>query len=173
MVPGIPGDPAAGGDAGAGVGAAVFECDVPCPDVEIEINDSPDAKSDLVQLHSERPPARPTVNCRIRAVTLPPNPGAIVLTNPDGRLRFGASDKTLSLTVPNDGSWVPFQISGETGSGAIGDAVIEAHCNTAKGALQGKKALTVFWFDSPKIELTPGGSIRWPAATTHPPRRRR
>ncbi len=157
MVPGTPGDPAAGPDAAAGVSTTVFECDVPCPDVEIEIDNSPDAKSDLVQLRSEHPPGRPTVNCRIRAVSLPPNPGTIVLTNPDGRLRFGASDKTLTLTVPNDGSWVPFQISGEKGSDAIGDAVIEAHCNTGKGALQGKKALTVFWFDGAKIDLTPGG----------------
>lgn len=157
MVAGTPADPAAGPDAAAGVSTTVFQCEVPCPDVEIEINNSPDAKSDLVQLRSEHPPGRPTVSCRIHATTLPPNPGTIVLTNPDGRLRFGASDKTLTLTVPNDGSWVPFQISGEVGSNAIGDAVIEAHCNTDKGALKGKKALTVFWFDSAKIDLTPGG----------------
>jgi hypothetical protein len=157
MGPGAPGDPAAGPGAGGAVDAAVLECSIPCPEVVIEINNSLDAKSDLVQLHSEHPPSRPTVNCRIRAATLPPNPGTIVLTNPDERLRFGAGDKTATVTVPNDGSWVPFQISGEKGSNAIGDAVIEAHCNTADGPLQGKKSLTVFWFDSPKIELTPGG----------------
>jgi hypothetical protein len=82
-----------------------------------------------------------------------------VLTNPDGRLRFPESaDTTKTVALPADGSWVPFEISGERGSAAIGDAVIEAHCQTATGDLKGSKPVTVFWFDNLQIKITPGGN---------------
>jgi len=149
-------NPAAGPDAEQACDDPMAHCNMPCAEVEIEINDTPGTKDDLVQVRSEHPPDRPTVDCQIRAVTYPPSTSTIVLTNPDGRLRFGAADaKTLSVPVPNDGSWVPFQISGEKGSKDIGDAVIEAHCNTAAGPLMGKKAATVFWFEG-EIKLVPG-----------------
>jgi hypothetical protein len=84
--------------------------------------------------------------------------GTIVLTNPDGRLRFpNDADITKTLTVPHNGSWVDFEISGETGSAALNDAVIEAHCNTPTGTLKGSKTVTVFWFDQAKMEVTSGG----------------
>jgi hypothetical protein len=82
-----------------------------------------------------------------------------VLTNPDGRLRFpNPADTTTTVTVPGDGSWVSFQISGERGSNAIGDAVIEAHCNTATGALKATKPATVFWFDQAQMNITVGSN---------------
>ena len=128
--------------------------------VEIQINNTPTTSDDLVGLQCDHPAHRSKVDCRIRAT------GAtailtIVLTNPDGRLRFPESaDTTKTVSVPSDGSWVPFQISGEKGSNAIGDAVIEAHCQTEKGALLGTKPVTVFWFDKAQIKLTQAGNYK-------------
>lgn len=140
-----------------------------CPPVEIEINNTPDAKDDLVGLKCEHPAHRSIVNCRIKAK----GAGAIrtiVLTNPDGRLRFpNTADTTTTVNLPADGSWVGFQISGELGSNAIGDAVIEAHCQTATGALVGKKPATVFWFDQAEIKVTPGGNYTLVGTTFAPP----
>ena len=128
-----------------------------CPTVEIQINNTPTTNDDLVRLKCDHPAGRFKVNCQIRAT----GAGAIrtvVLTNPDGRLRFPESgDTTKNITLPGDGSWVPFQISGELGSSAIGDAVVEVHCQTATGALLSSKPVTVFWFDSAQVNLTPGG----------------
>lgn len=127
--------------------------------MEIEINNTPATNDDLVGLKCEHPAHRHTVDCRIRATSACPTASTVVLTNPDGRLRFpGPSDTTTTVTVPGDGSWVGFQISGERGSAAIGDAVIEAHCNAATGPLKASKAVTVFWFDQAGITLTQGGN---------------
>jgi hypothetical protein len=130
-----------------------------CPEVEIEINDTAATNDDVVPLKCEHPPHRTTVNCRIRARGSPPNNASVVLTNPDGRLRFpGPSDITKTLTVPSNGAWIPFQLSGEAASNAIGDAVIEAHCRSATGEVKGSKSVTVFWFDQAQINVTPGGN---------------
>ncbi len=129
--------------------------------MEIEINDTPAVNDDLVQIKCDRVARRPVVNCRIRATAPCPTDSTVVLTNPDGRLRFtGPADRTANVTVPGNGSWVGFQVSGETGSAAVGDAVIEAHCNTATGPLKASKPMTVFWFDQAQVNLTPGGAYR-------------
>ena len=131
-----------------------------CPAMEIEINDTPVTTDDLVELKCERPAHRSIVNCRIRATAVCATSSTVVLTNPDGRLRFpNPADTTTTVTVPGDGSWVSFQISGERGSNAIGDAVIEAHCNTATGALKATKPATVFWFDDLRVDITAGGNL--------------
>jgi hypothetical protein len=128
--------------------------------MEIEINNTPAINDDLVELKCERPAHRHIVDCRIRATSVCPSDATVVLTNPDGRLRFpNPADTTVTLTVPANGSWVAFQISGETASNAIGDAVIEAHCNTATGELKASKGVTVFWFDQAQIAVTPGGNF--------------
>src|SRR5260370_32664747 len=83
----------------------------------------------------------------------------IVLTTPEGRLRFpDTADTTKAVILPTDGSWVSFEISGEKGSTAIGDAIIEAHCQTATGDLKGSKPVTVFWLDNVQIKITAGGN---------------
>src|SRR5206468_4300454 len=88
-------------------------------------------------------------------------PSTIVLTNPDGRLRFpNPADQTATLALPDSRAWVAFQISGEMGSDAVGDAVIEAHCGNAAGAIMGTKNVTVFWFTGAQINLTPLGRYR-------------
>lgn len=137
------------------------ECDDKpcCPEMEIEINDTPATDDDLVGLKCDHPGRRPTTDCRIRAIGGPCCDATVVLTNPDGRLRFhGPTDTTTTLTLPKDGSWVSFKISGESGSAAIGDAKIEAHCDTATGTLKTSKDVTVFWFDQAKLDITVGGS---------------
>lgn len=84
----------------------------------------------------------------------------VVLTNDDpnlgGNLRFAAHQSpwpvdttatatTLSLTLPADGSWVPFVIAGEFGTPSINDkdAIIVAHLDSANGTKVGDKALMV------------------------------
>lgn len=84
----------------------------------------------------------------------------VVLTNDNpnigGNVRFAAhqdpwpidttaSATTLALSLPADGSWVPFVVSGEYATPSINDkdVIIEAHQNTAMGAVIGSKALMV------------------------------
>lgn len=127
--------------------------------MEIEINNTSTNTDDLVQLKCEKPVHRNTVNCRIRAIQSGTGNFTIILTNPDGRLRFPATrDTTKQLIVPQDGWWASFEISGESASNTIGDAIIEAHCSTATGPLKGSKTATVFWFDQAETGLTQGGN---------------
>ncbi|MEZ0469750.1 N-acetylmuramoyl-L-alanine amidase [Luteimonas salinilitoris] len=110
--------------------------------MEIEINNTSTSDDDWVMQCTHDP--RHTLTCRIRTTGSPANDVATVLTNPDGRLRFpGASDASTTVTVPSDGSWLEFQISGNTGSATVGDAVIEAHCQDAAGAVLASKGVTV------------------------------
>lgn len=137
---------------------AVTPCPA-CPDMEIEINDTPATDDDLVLLKCDHPAHRSVTRCRIRAVNCSGGASAtVVLVNPDGRLRFpNDGDTTKTLSLPSDGSWVSFEISGETGSNAIGDAVIEARCQSASGAVKATARITVVWFDQATIAIsTPG-----------------
>lgn len=56
-----------------------------------------------------------------------------------------ATGATLALTLPGDGSWVPFVIAGKFGSPSVNDkdAIIEVHHNLAAGPVIGTKALMV------------------------------
>lgn len=156
-----PDPPSSGPSAGTPADCPTGACPMTqCPPVEIEINDTPATNDDLVLLKGAHPASRPRTRCRIRA-TGAGTTDTVVLTNPDGRLRFpGAGDRTKTLTVPTGGAWVSFEISGEQGSDAIGDAVIEARCMTTSGPVIGSKPVTVVHFDQPKIEVTPGGRYR-------------
>jgi hypothetical protein len=146
--------------------AANTPCDhttAACPHaVEIEINDTPATNDDLVQLKCSNPATTHTrhkVPCRIRLTGSATVDLNVVLTNPDGRLRFPeAGDTTKALTLPSSGAWVSFEISGEVASNAIGDAKIEAHANSAGGAIKARKDVTVFWFDQDEMKVTPGGN---------------
>lgn len=152
-------NPNSGGDSGS-------SCDgggkCPPPEnftAEIEINNTPALNDDLVQVKCDHPAHRHKVPCRIKLVGTVTKAHTIVLTNPDGRLRFPeAGDTTKSVTLGPGGAWIGFEISGETGSAAIGDAKIEAHLDSAGGAVKGTKDVTVFWFDPAQITLTQGGN---------------
>ena len=129
--------------------------------MEIEINNTPATDDDYVQLKWEHPVKRHIVHCRIRVPSPSAQSTTVVITNPDGRLRFpNDGDTTTTVTVPADGSWASFDISGQTGSTAMNDAVIQAHCNTAAGALLATKNVTVFWFDQAQITLTQGANYQ-------------
>src|SRR5947208_1899313 len=91
-----PDDPNAGGGK-SGSAAPVEACRIDCPPMEIEINDTPAVNDDLVQIKCDRVARRPVVNCRIRATSACPVASTVVLTNPDGRLRFtGPADRTTT-----------------------------------------------------------------------------
>ena len=118
--------------------------------MEIQINNTPGENDDLVQLNCSHPRHAHIVKCRIHAK----NPSAIdsivVLTNgePDGKLLF-PSDATTTVVVPRDPkSWAQFEISGNKPSTSIGDAVIEAHCDSENGRLLATKKVTVFSFNA-------------------------
>ena len=152
-------NPNSGGDSGVA-------CDgggtCPPPEnftAEIEINNTPVTNDDLVQVKCDHPAHRHKVPCRIKLVGTVSHSHTIVLVNPDGRLRFPETgDTTKTLTLGPGGAWVGFEISGETGSNAIGDAKIEAHLDSAGGAVKGTKDVTVFSFDPAQINMTPGGN---------------
>ena len=119
--------------------------------VEIEINQSPTPVDDYITWS-------PTL-CRIRAAagsSFPPLP--VRLSNFDtttgGQIAFAnapiaagttATASTVSLTLPADGSWVPFVIAGQFGfpSTRDKDAVIEVREDRPDGVVLGRAALMV------------------------------
>lgn len=128
----------------------IFNC--PCPNMEIEINNTPTTDDDWVILRCTH-----MTDCRIRAIESTGNDATVVLTNPDGRLRFpNEADTTTTVVLPSDGSWVTFQIFGHIASNAVGDAVIEAHCYEATKPVKASKAVTVVAVE-PDDLLDPSG----------------
>lgn len=129
------------------------------PEVEIRINEQPSAP-----LVRDNPTDDYVTWAPSYALARLATPGAsdvnVVLTNDSpnigGNVRFAthqdpwpidttATASTLSLTLPADGSWVPFMVAGAFGTPSTGDkdVIVEAHLNTAAGAVVGSKALMV------------------------------
>ena len=132
------------------------------PQVEIRINelstDSASMRDDPTDDYITWAPAF----CRARLAT-PGAPVTVVLTNdppgqfPDGGdVQFAdfvdpwpanttATNNTVTLNLPGDGSYVSFVIAGKYLKPSTNDkdTIIEAHLNTAAGALVGTKALMV------------------------------
>jgi hypothetical protein len=128
---------------------------------EIEVNDTPEAADDLVQLRCHNPNHDHRTHCRVRLLGNPPEDIPVLMTNPDGRLRFPtAVDQTVGVTLPADRSWAAFPITGHTGSAAIGDAQIEAKYPDAGGETVATQPATVFWFDNADLTITPVGSYQ-------------
>jgi len=134
----IDADDFGGGSSGAGA----------CPDVEIEINNTPTETDDLVLLQHRVSTMKPVTPCRLRAKSTKSGSFTVVLTNPDGRLHFTGDKNTLTVNVPGGGVWADFEITGVKGSNKLADAIIQAHCGTDTGPLVKKKAVTVVWFDA-------------------------
>ncbi|HWN41720.1 MAG TPA: hypothetical protein VNW71_05830 [Thermoanaerobaculia bacterium] len=125
--------------------------------VEVEVNLTPDRNDDMVEVKSNVASGnRRKTRVRVRLPATAPNDVTVVVTNPDGRLRFPeTADTTKTLTLPK-GVWVEFEISGEVRSDAKDDAVIELHQDTADGTLLARRTVTVFYFAS-EIKVIPGG----------------
>ncbi|MCB9913176.1 MAG: transglutaminase domain-containing protein [Planctomycetes bacterium] len=126
--------------------------------VELQVLDTPADNDDVVQVKCTHPAHVHKVPCRARVLGNLAADVPVVLTNPDGRLRFPyASDTTRALKLPGTGAWSSFQISGFAQSAVKNDAVIEARLNHATGPACGDEDLTVFSFDADSITLTQGG----------------
>lgn len=126
-------------DAGGSLpgGVPTTQCPPQCPNMEIEVNNTSATNDDWVQLKCR-------IDCRARAIGNPPCDATVVLTNPDGRLRFpDDADTTKTLTLTRNGAWVSFQISGKVKSNAFNDAIIEAHCQNVAGPIVMTKNVTV------------------------------
>ena len=122
----------------------LFKCeDVVCLTVlkvELEINNTADETDDVVCRYSTNPAGRPTIPCRARIQGLGSGSKTIVLTST--KVRFpSATDTTKTLLLPASGAWVNFTTSGQTESAAKDDALIEAHLDTATGAVCGSEDL--------------------------------
>lgn len=134
--------------------------------LDIQINNTAATNDDLVVLNSTHPPRQFNINCQMRL--LGPSAGNVnvVLTNPDGRLRFpDPVNTTVNLTLAAGGAFSPFRISGALASAAIGDAVIHVHLDTATGPEITTKKVTVVSFDQGKMQLTQGGNYSLNALT--------
>ena len=129
------------------------------PDVEIRINETTDAILPRDNPTDDYLTWAPTY-ALARLSTPMVSDVDVVLTNDapniGGNVRFAAfadpwpanttaTASTLLLTLPADGSWVPFIIAGEYGTPSINDkdAIIEAHQTNAAGPILGTKALMV------------------------------
>jgi hypothetical protein len=133
----------------------------PTPTVEIQIRKTATSDDDLVLLACQHPRGRMKVPCRIRLTSQETNPVTVVLTTPDGRLRFPEeADEAKTLTLQPSRKWVQFQISGQVASDTVGDAVINAHLDSALGPVIGNKHVTVVSFSDPSIIVVPGGDFK-------------
>jgi glycosyltransferase involved in cell wall biosynthesis len=127
--------------------------------VQLDINNTPATTDDVVALKCLHPSHRSTVPCRIKVVGPAASALNVILTNPDGRLRFpNPADTTKTLSLAASGAFTAFVISGEVASVAKGDATIEVRLNTSSGAVVGQKNVTVFSFNPAQMLLTQGGN---------------
>ena len=132
------------------------------PEVEIRINEVMTDEALKDNPSDDYVTWAPTF-CRARLTSPIPSTVNVVLTNDvPGRIPGGgdvlfaahatpwpasttATANDLALTLPGDGSWVPFVIAGKFGTPSTNDkdVIIAAHQNTAAGAVLGTKALMV------------------------------
>jgi hypothetical protein len=116
------------------------------PKVDIEINNTATVDDDVVCRYSVNPAERPTIPCRVKAAGIPAEGLAITLTG--NKLRFpdvGSTSKVL--TLPPNGGWMPFTVSGQTASTAMNDAPVQVRVNGADGDILAAKGMTVLWVD--------------------------
>ena len=134
--------------------------------LDIQINNTTATNDDLVVLNSTHPAQQFNVNCQMRLQGPSVGNVTVVLSNPDGRLRFpGPGNTTVNLTLDAAGAFSPFTISGNAASAAIGDAVI--HIALTNGSEITTKNVTVVSFDQGSMQLTQGNAYNFvgPAAT--------
>lgn len=115
--------------------------------VELQINNTATQADDYVPAGVATPARLRVLNPTEISTAVP-----ITLKNVDFQtgpdLVFGTTaptSSTIDLTLPNDGSWVPFVLAGEVGqrSARDKDAIIEIVERAADGVVLGRKALMV------------------------------
>jgi hypothetical protein len=134
--------------------------------LDIQINNTTATNDDLVVLNSTHPAQQFNVNCQMRLQGPSVGNVTVVLSNPDGRLRFpGPGNTTVNLTLDAAGAFSAFQISGNAASAAMNDAVI--HMALTNGSEITTKGVTVVSFDTASMQLTQGNAYNFvgPAAT--------
>ena len=136
----------------------------------IWVNNTKNLGDDLVEMTAAFPHYAYWVRAKAKSLYVLPA-FSVDLTNPDRRLGFyrdtGAGDPggatpsagTLKLPVVGgqDNPWVPFWISGVSGSQQYRDAIIVP---SATGGQPQQHPMTVFWYDGPTLTITPGGPYR-------------
>lgn len=119
----------------------------PLARVELQINNTATQADDYVPTRSATPARLRLLNPADMTA-----PVLITLKNVDFQaapdLVFGtvaATSPTVDLTLPSDGSWVPFVVAGEAGQASTRDkdAIIEIVERAADGVVLGRKALMV------------------------------
>ena len=142
----------------------------PEPGVEIEVNTSA-TNDDAVPLSGTTKWDVPTP-CRIRMSSAWNQPMTIVLVNPvagNGQLNYHrlslshptintAQDGSLTLPLPQDGSWVSFTITGSHGSESVGDAVLKAYKDNTGGSLKKTVHVSVYWWANRNMIVSPHGN---------------
>src|SRR5262249_40357338 len=130
--------------------------------VSIQINNSSLAKDAIVRVKCDHPAQTFTANCTIGLTGHASGPVTVVLTNPDGRLRFPLpADTTKKLDLPASGTTQPFVISGERATATKGDAKIQGRLTSATGKVLTETPVTVFSFDQAQILVTLDGNFVW------------
>ena len=132
-------------------------------DVEIQFNESSEAKEAVVRLKSKVPKKDFETKCRIRWVG-PERSSYItaVLKNPDKRLGFSETE----LQLPPDGDWVDFSIYGDKKSEKAGDAKLKVHENSGSGPLLCEADVTVYFFEPADITVGKGKNLNYEAIDT-------
>ena len=131
--------------------ALLFGCEDPTrpgesqPIIEVQINDSPETGDDYVSPGTSIPARARLTNDRQIS-----NAVSVTLKNADptrgGQVRFGSGGTNVApLSLPQDGSWASFTITGASGqlSQRDKDAIIEVAEDRSAGIVLTRKALEV------------------------------
>jgi hypothetical protein len=136
--------------------------------LDIQINNTTATNDDLVVLNSTHPAQQFNINCQMRLQGPSVGNVTVVLSNPDGRLRFpNAANTTVNLNLDAAGAFSAFQISGNAASAAMNDAVI--HIALTNGSEITTKGVTVVSFDTASMQLTQGGNYSINASGQYAP----
>jgi hypothetical protein len=108
----------------------------------------------LVQLKCDHPVKVFKTPCQAHIVGNSSKNVAVTIQNPGGQVMFPTAG-SLMLSLPSGGGFVPFEISGQTASAALGDAVIQA---MGTSGICGKVNASVVSFDNAALTLTANGT---------------
>ncbi len=114
--------------------------------VVVDLNNTPDDDDDIVPKYSTSPAGRPEINARIKVVGANEEVTAFIQNGLfGGTFRFPLiTDLSKTFTLPSNGDWVDFSVSGQYYSTTMNDASVVASVN---GVPAYKEDGTVYWVD--------------------------